>query len=109
MSEHQLITPRRDFLIRALGFTAAGATVTIPVLVTDTLQKRIDYHLGELTKLLEQQYPGAVMLSQVRNWDAWRGLIRAGDVIATVRVHGKEPRLETYVPGIDDEIDGTQT
>jgi hypothetical protein len=31
MSEHQLITPRRNFLIRALGFTAAGATLSIPI------------------------------------------------------------------------------
>lgn len=31
MSEHTLITPRRNFLIRALGFTAAGATMSIPI------------------------------------------------------------------------------
>lgn len=105
MSEHQLITPRRNFLIRALGFTAAGATVTIPVLVTDTLQKRIDFHLAELTKLLEQQYPGAVLLGRVRDWESWKGLmIRAGDVIATVRVHGSAPRLNTYGPGADNEV-----
>jgi hypothetical protein len=32
MSEHQIVTPRRNFLIRALGFTAvaAGATVSQP-------------------------------------------------------------------------------
>jgi hypothetical protein len=107
ISEHQLITPRRNFLIRALGFTVAGATVTIPVLVQDTLQKRIDHHLAELTNLLEQQYPGATLLSSVRNWEAWRGLIHAGDIIATVRVHGSAPRLNTYVPGIDD--DGEQS
>jgi hypothetical protein len=29
MTEHQLVTPRRNFLIRALGFTAAGATMSI--------------------------------------------------------------------------------
>jgi hypothetical protein len=31
MSEHKLITPRRNFLIRALGFTAAGALASTPV------------------------------------------------------------------------------
>ncbi len=30
-TETQLITPRRNFLIRALGFTAAGATEVVPV------------------------------------------------------------------------------
>jgi hypothetical protein len=40
MSEHQLITPRRNFLIRALGFTAAGATVTIPVITLADAKSR---------------------------------------------------------------------
>ena len=31
MSEAQLIVPRRNFLIRALGFTAAGAALPVPV------------------------------------------------------------------------------
>jgi hypothetical protein len=90
MSEHQLITPRRNFLIRALGFTAAGASVTIPVLLTDNPQKRVDYHLRELTKALQEQYPEAILLSAVHNWDSWRGLIQAGDIIAAVRAAGRE-------------------
>jgi hypothetical protein len=42
-------TFRCNFLIRALGFTAAGATVSIS---PTHPQKRIDYHLQELTKAL---------------------------------------------------------
>jgi hypothetical protein len=83
-SEHQLITPRRNFLIRALGFTAAGATVSIPVLLADNPQKRVDYHLQELTKALQEQYPEAKLIHRVRNWESWRGLTRPGDPIATV-------------------------
>jgi hypothetical protein len=40
----------KSILIRALGFTAAGATVSIPVLLADNPQKRVDYHLQQLTK-----------------------------------------------------------
>jgi hypothetical protein len=44
MSEHQLITPRRNFLIRALGLTAAGATMSIPVVTLADARSRIDHH-----------------------------------------------------------------
>ena len=84
MSEHQLITPRRNFLIRALGFTAAGATVSIPVLLADNPQKRVDYHLQELTKALQEQYPEAKLFGRVRRWESWRGCTSPGDIIATV-------------------------
>jgi hypothetical protein len=88
MSEHQLITPRRNFLIRALGFTVAGASVAIPVLVVDDPQKRVNYHLREVTKALQEMYPEQTLLSAVYNYDSWKGLIQAGDIIATVRAQG---------------------
>jgi hypothetical protein len=87
-SEHQLITPRRNFLIRALGFTAAGATVSVPVLLADNPQKRVDYHLQELTKALQEQYPEAKLLGRARCWEAWRGCTGPGDIIATASAHG---------------------
>jgi hypothetical protein len=89
MSDHQLITPRRNFLIRALGFTAAGATVSIPVLLADNPQKRVDYHLQELTKALQEQYPEAKLFGRARCWTAWRGCTGPGDIIATVSANGK--------------------
>jgi hypothetical protein len=92
MSEHQLITPRRSFLIRALGFTAAGATVSIPVLLADNPQKRVDYHLQELTKALQEQYPEAKLFGRARRWESWRGCTSPGDIIATVRAEDG-PRL----------------
>jgi hypothetical protein len=39
MSEHQLITARRNFLIRALGFTAAGDTMPIPIVTLADAKK----------------------------------------------------------------------
>jgi hypothetical protein len=88
-SEHQLITPRRNFLIRALGFTAAGATVSIPVLLADNPQKRVDYHLEELRKALQEQYPEARLIARSRNWENWRGLTGPGDSIATITAEGR--------------------
>jgi hypothetical protein len=94
MSEHQLITPRRNFLIRALGFTAAGATVSIPVLLADNPQKRVDYHLQELTKALQEQYPEAKLLGRARCSESWRGCTGPGDIIATVSAPGKSYPLD---------------
>lgn len=88
MPEHQLITPRRNFLIRALGFTAAGATVSIPVLLADSPQKRVDHHLQELTKALREMYPGAPLIGEVRNFEAWQGFYSPADIIAVVKVEG---------------------
>lgn len=51
-----LILPRRNFLIKALGFTAAGATVTIPIITQDDALKRIDHHQMELEKAWREYY-----------------------------------------------------
>jgi hypothetical protein len=48
MSELKLITPRRNFLIRALGFTAAGATLPISIITADDAKARIAHHQTEL-------------------------------------------------------------
>jgi hypothetical protein len=59
MTEHQLITPRRNFLIRALGFTAAGATMAIPVVTLASAKSRIDHHKAGLMAAWEDYYAGA--------------------------------------------------
>jgi hypothetical protein len=56
MSEHQLITPRRNFLIRALGFTAAGATMTIPIVTLADAKARIEHHQLELERAWRDYY-----------------------------------------------------
>jgi hypothetical protein len=66
-----------------------GATVSIPVLLADNPQKRVDYHLKELTKALQEQYPEVKLFGGARCWQSWRGCTSPGDIIATVRAEGK--------------------
>jgi hypothetical protein len=56
MSELQLITPRRNFLIRALGFTAAGAVLPIAIITADDAQARIAHHQAGLEKAWRDYY-----------------------------------------------------
>jgi hypothetical protein len=49
-ADTQLIVPRRNFLIRALGFTAAGATMAIPIVTLSDARSRIDHHAKELER-----------------------------------------------------------
>ena len=58
MTEHTLITPRRNFLIRALGFTVAGATLPIAIITADDAKARIDHHEAELEKAWRDYYAG---------------------------------------------------
>jgi hypothetical protein len=44
MENPTLILPRRNFLVRALGFTVAGATVPISIVTADDAKARIDHH-----------------------------------------------------------------
>jgi hypothetical protein len=55
-AEHQLITPRRNFLIRALGFTAAGATIAVPNTTLADAEARIAHHSRELEKAMRDRY-----------------------------------------------------
>jgi hypothetical protein len=59
MSEHQLITPRRNFLIRALGFTAAGIATPIPVVTLADAKSRIEHHKAALMAAWSDYYAGA--------------------------------------------------
>jgi hypothetical protein len=56
MSELKLITPRRNFLIRALGFTAAGAVLPISIITADDAKARMDHHRVELEKAWRDYY-----------------------------------------------------
>jgi hypothetical protein len=66
MTEHTLITPRRNFLIRALGFTAAGAILPITIITADDAKARIDHHQTELEKTWRDYYAGC----GVRTYDS---------------------------------------
>jgi hypothetical protein len=56
MSELKLITPRRNFLIRALGFTAAGAVLPISIITADDAKARMEHHRVELEKAWRDYY-----------------------------------------------------
>lgn len=90
MSEHQVITPRRNFLIRALGFTAAGATVSIPVLLADDPHKRAALHLAELTKAMQEIYPHVRLSSGTIDYAGWSNgaCIYPSQIVASVVVAG---------------------
>jgi hypothetical protein len=51
-----LIVPRRNFLIMALGFTIAGATVPISIVTADDAKARIEHHQRELEKAWRDYY-----------------------------------------------------
>ena len=90
-SEHQLITPRRNFLIRALGFTVAGATVSIPVLLADNPHKRAEIHMAELVKALKEIYPHVGLSGGTIDYAGWGNgaCIYPSQIIASVVVDGK--------------------
>lgn len=56
-----LIVPRRNFLIRALGFTAMGASVPVPVLALDTPQSRLEHHIDCIARELGAMHPGYIV------------------------------------------------
>jgi hypothetical protein len=90
MSEHKLITPRRNFLIRALGFTAAGATVSIPVLLADDPHKRAALHMAELVKALQEIYPHVSLSGGTIDYEGWGNgaFVYSGQIVASVKVDG---------------------
>ena len=70
MSEQPtLIVPRRNFLIRALGFTAAGVTMPIGIITADDAKARIAHHQGELERAWRDYYGP---LANVRTMDGKR-------------------------------------
>lgn len=60
-----LVTGRRNFLVRALGFTAAGAALSVPVLAVTSPQDRIQHHLKGLQEAFQDLYgrPAAATFS----------------------------------------------
>jgi len=89
MSELKLITPRRNFLIRALGFTAAGATLPISIITADDAKARIALHQAELEKAWADYY-GPVAVRKFCS-----GLHSPGD---TYQSYGKaRPSLSSFM------------
>jgi hypothetical protein len=90
MSELKLITPRRNFLIRALGFTAAGVTLPVSIITLDDAKARIAHHQAELERAWTDYYGSAA----VRKYDS--GLHTPGDTY--VSCDGRRyPSLSTFL------------
>jgi hypothetical protein len=88
MSELKLITPRRNFLIKALGFTAAGATLPISIITADDAKARIDHHRAELERAFRDYYGS----------EAVRSFIDVRPCKATYTSYGKErPALSSIM------------
>lgn len=82
--EPVLMTHRRNFLVRALGFTVAGRTLPIPLIVADTAEARITHHLQEASKALQELYPGAAFYPAFRRRAPF-DLVSAGDIVAVIK------------------------
>ena len=59
MSEATLIVPRRNFLIRALGFTATGAALAVPIVTMDSAEARYAHHLKGVADAMRDMLPGS--------------------------------------------------
>lgn len=59
MTESKLITHRRNFLVRALGFTAAGAAVSVPIVTVASADERLRHHLAGALAAMRDLYPTA--------------------------------------------------
>jgi hypothetical protein len=81
---------RRNFLIRALGFTAAGAALPIPLIVAETAEARIAYHLQEACRALRELHPAASFHPAFRRPAPWE-IITAGDIVAVIKAATPPP------------------
>jgi hypothetical protein len=97
-AETTLITSRRNFLVRALGFTAAGAAVAVPIITVAGLRERCQFHAEALERACREYYAGLdVRLhgnwhspDQVREWET------PGTWMVTATVPDKERRAPSF-------------
>ncbi len=53
-----LITSRRNFLVRATAFTAAGAAVAVPIVAVEGLRERVIFQAKALENACKDYYAG---------------------------------------------------
>jgi hypothetical protein len=63
----QVIIPRRNFLVRALGLTAAGATMNLPIVTVADAKARMQHHIDGLQAAMGDYY-GGTHISFKSNW-----------------------------------------
>jgi hypothetical protein len=62
----KVIIPRRNSLVRAFGLTAAGATMTLPIVTVVDARTRAEHHLKELHRAIQDMYPGTKFMVRHR-------------------------------------------
>src|SRR4051794_12658944 len=62
MADSVLITPRRNFLVRALGFTAAGAALAVPIVTVASAEERLEHHLRGAVDAYRDLFPGVPVI-----------------------------------------------
>lgn len=93
MDAGTLITPRRNFLIRALGFTASGATLAVPIVTIASPEERARIHYAEFAKAMDELTVGT------NGWNLQAGRRDAVNSFSAVRW----ARLDTLHHEPDDE------
>lgn len=56
-----LITSRRNFLARAVGLTAGGVVLSVPIVTLANARERMDYHRRELEKAFREYHAGVTV------------------------------------------------
>jgi hypothetical protein len=87
VSDH-LITSRRNFLVGATAFTAAGGAVTVPIITVADARARVQHHMEELHKVLRDLYPNVTFFVRGRLPDQ---LTSDGPVVVMVSGDDPEP------------------
>jgi hypothetical protein len=56
MADTVLIATKRNFLIRALGFTAAGTALSVPIVTVADAKARMQHHIDGLQAAMAEYY-----------------------------------------------------
>jgi hypothetical protein len=87
MSDH-LLTNRRNFLVRATAYTAAGGAVTVPIVTVADAKARAQHHFDALHEALRDLYPHLRFFIRGRFPDQ---LTSEGPVVVMVASEGRAP------------------
>jgi hypothetical protein len=59
MAPDSFLITKRNFFVRALGFTAAGATLPVPIITIADAKARMQHHIDGLQAAMADYYAGA--------------------------------------------------
>jgi hypothetical protein len=59
MTPDSFLITKRNFFVRALGFTAAGASLSVPIITVADAEARMQHHIDGLRTAMADYYAGA--------------------------------------------------